>query len=149
MSVVTTDILIKGHRREDVLEWFGQSDNHDTILQGAFDEVKRTSPTTWELTVKTTPKNRVITYTFERLDRDHRGRRVLCTTSGRRVDGKLHYSLRTPRATHDTLITLVMDYEPGGLMGRVVDSAGLRQALDVALTKVLENAQRALYATTA
>jgi hypothetical protein len=149
MSVVTTDILIKGIRREDVLEWFGEADNHNAILDGAFDDMKRTSATTWDLTVKTTPKNRVITYTFDRLDRDHRGRRVLCTTSGRRVNGKLHYSLRTPRATHDTLVTLVMDYEPGGLMGRVVDSAGLRQALDVSLSKVLENAQRALYATLA
>ena len=147
MSVVTTDILIEGIRRKDVMEWFGDPNHHDAILQDAFDEVRRTSDKTWDLTVKTTPKKRVFTYTFDRLDTDHRGRRVLCTTSGRRVKGTWNYSLRTPRASNNTLVTLRMDYEPGGLMGRVVDSAGLRQALDVALTKVLENLQRELYST--
>ena len=111
--------------------------------------MKRTSDKTWDLTVNTTPKKRVITYTFDRLDTDHRGRRVLCVTSGRRVEGTWNYSLRTPRASNNTLVTLRMDYEPGGLLGRVVDSAGLRQALDVALAKVLENLQRELYNTRA
>ena len=147
MAVVTTDVIIQGTRREDLKDWFDDPDHHDRILQGAFDSVERKDDRTWVLTLKAVPLKRVITYHFDRLDRDHRGRRVLCSTSGHRVEGKLHYSLRTPRASKDTLVTLHMDYEPGGLFGRVIDSGGMREGLEQALTKVLANLQRELNAT--
>jgi len=144
MSVVTTDILIEGARREEVLDWFGDPDHHDAILQGAFDEVERKDDRTWVLTLKAVPLKRVITYRFEGLDREHRGRRVLCSTSGHRVEGKLNYSLRTPRASKNTMVTLHMDYEPGGLVGRMLDSGGMREGLQKALNRVLANLQREL-----
>ncbi len=144
MSVVTTDILIENVRREDLLEWFGDPEHHHSILLGAFDEVERKDAATWVLTLKAVPLKRVITYHFDGLDREHRGRRVLCSTSGHRVEGKLNYSLRTPRASKNTLVTLHMDYEPGGLVGRMLDSGGMRQGLQEALTRVLENLEREL-----
>ena len=47
MSVITTDTLIEGIRRDDVLAWLSNPDSHDKFLQGAFDDVKRTGERTF------------------------------------------------------------------------------------------------------
>ena len=56
----------------------------------------------------------------------------------------MNYSLKTMRPSTNTLVTVHMDYEPGGMLGAIVDSAGLRDGLQKAFTKVLENLQRQL-----
>lgn len=145
MSVITTDTLIEGIRRDDVLTWLSNPDSHDKFLQGAFDDVKRVSERSWELTVKMVPKSRVIGYEILQLDDSHGGRRLLCRTTGKRTAGELHYSLRTMKPSSNTLITLHSDYDPGGALGRVIDAAGLREALEARWRKVLDNVQRGVY----
>ena len=75
---------------------------------------------------------------FDRADTSHNGRRVVRHTTGKRTSGKLSYSLRTPRGTNDTLITLHADYDPGRLVGRLLDSSGLRDALELHYARLLE-----------
>ena len=36
MSVITTDILIEGHPRDEVLTWLGNPANHGKILNGDY-----------------------------------------------------------------------------------------------------------------
>ena len=49
------------------------------------------------------------------------------------------------KPSSNTLITLHSDYDPGGAMGRVIDAAGLREALESRWRKVLDNVQRGVY----
>jgi hypothetical protein len=146
MAVITVDILVEDMKRNDVLAWLGEADHHDRILQGAWDKVERKGDRDWDLSFKAGPKSRTMGYTFERLDDSHGGRRALCTTSGKRTSGKLHYSLRTPRASRNTLVTLHMDYEPGGLLGRALNAAGLEDGLTKGMTSMLDNLRAAIYA---
>lgn len=146
MAVITVDTTVEGMKRNDVLEWLGVPDNHDRILQGAFDAVERSGDSQWKLTLSTFPKKRELEYTFDRVDTSHAGRRVLCQVGGKRTRGKLHYSLRTPRASRNTLVTLHYDYDPGAALGALLDQAGLRTALDQAWNKVLTNLLREIYA---
>ncbi|MCP4809832.1 MAG: hypothetical protein GY913_25440 [Proteobacteria bacterium] len=145
MAVITTDILIENTRRDDVLTWMEIADNHERVLSGAWDDVSRTGDRTWDCTLKTFPKARVMSYSFDSTDRSHAGRRVLCTTGGKRTGGKLNYSLRTPRASRNTLVTLHLDYDPGSILGAVLDSSGLRDALEAGLVRMLSNMQQGIY----
>lgn len=145
MAVITTDILIEGVRRDEVLDWLAKPDNHDRFLAGTFDEVKRTSERTWDLTLQVAPKARSLTYEIDGVDDSHGGRRLLCHTTGKRTAGKLHYSLRTMKPSSNTLVTLHSDYDPGGPIGLLIDSAGLRAGLEERWKKVLFNLQRELY----
>ena len=144
MAVITTDRLIEGMRRDDVFEWLGDPANHGTILQGAFEGVRETATGEFELTLDTPPRRRVLTYTFEAKDDSHGGRRVLVRTGGKRTRGKLHYSLRTMKPSTNTLLTVHMDYDPGAVLGLILDAATLRGALEQALVQVLENVDRSL-----
>jgi hypothetical protein len=44
----------------------------------------------------------------------------------------------------NTLVTLHLDYSPGGALGSVLNAAGLRAALENGMAKMLENLARAL-----
>jgi len=142
MAVITRDALIEGIRREAVFEWLSDPEHHNRFLQGAFDATDRVGDRRWDLTMKITPKTRVVGYEFLEADGSHGGRRVLCQTTGKRTAGKLHYSLRTVKPSSNTMVTLHADYEPGGLLGRALDMAGLREALESRYQKVLDNLVR-------
>jgi carbon monoxide dehydrogenase subunit G len=142
MAVITTDVLIEGIRRDDVLEWLSNRDNHRRILAGTFDGMTEKGPGEFELTVKTAPFPRTLTYKFDHVDNEHGGRRVHVATSGRRLDGKIHYSLRTMKPALNTLVTLHADFDTGGPLGSIVEAAGLRKKLEEGYRKVLENLQR-------
>ena len=142
MAVITTDILIEGIRRDDVLEWIGNRDHHERMLAGAFDGMKVKAPGEFDLTLKTNPLPRTLSYTFDHVDNEHGGRRVHVKTAGRRLDGKIHYSLRTMKPALNTLVTLHADYDTGGPLGGIIDSAIIRKRLEDGFKKILENLQR-------
>lgn len=142
MALVTHDILLRGIRREEVFEWLGDVGNQKRILEGAFDDMKETGPGSFDLTLNTPVKTRVVGYQFAGLDDSHGGRRVLVKTSGKRTTGSLHYSLRTMKPSTNTLVTLHMDFDPGGPIGEAIYSALIRDKLEAATGKVLENLGR-------
>jgi hypothetical protein len=145
MPVITVDNVVEGLKRKDVFAWLSVTDNHDRFLSGAFNDVSRASDTEWTCTLKLFPKSRVMRYRFIAADDEHGGRRILCETDGKRTKGKLHYSLRTPRGSRDTLITLHMDYDPGSMFGLVVDVGGLRDGLEKGLVTILSNLKKEIY----
>jgi carbon monoxide dehydrogenase subunit G len=142
MAVITTDILLEGFRREPVFDWLGDPANHSRLLSGAFDKVIDKGDGSFELHFKAAPKSRVMGYRFHSKDSSHSGRRILVETTGKRTTGKLHYSLRTMKPSTNTLVTLHMDYSPGPLLGQLLDSAGLRGALEERLKAILDNLAR-------
>jgi hypothetical protein len=85
-------------------------------------------------------------YRFESKDSSHSGRRVLVVTTGKRTAGKMHYSLRTMKPSTNTMVTLHMDYAPGSVLGQLLDSAGLRTALEDKLKAILANLEREIQA---
>src|SRR5687768_11488473 len=103
MAVITTDIMLEGIRRDDVLDWLGDGANHAHLVDGAFDGCKELGPGEFELTIKAPPHTRTLKYTFDHVDTDHAGRRVHVKTAGRRLDGNLHYSLRTMKPSLNTM----------------------------------------------
>mgnify|MGYP003339685399 CR=1 FL=1 len=144
MAVITTDIVIEDMKREVVLDWLGKPENHLKLLQGAFSEVKEEGPGAYQLVLKTPLKSRTLSYRFSRVDEDHGGRRVHVTLEGKRVGGSLHYSLRTMKPSTHTLVTLHVDYDTGGVLGTVIDHAGLRHPYEEAWKQVLQNLLKAL-----
>ena len=144
MSVITTDILLEGYRRKQVFEWMSEPSNHERMLSAAFPSVTSTGARSWDVTVAAKPVGRPMGYHFDRADDSHRGRRILCHTTGKRTSGKLSYSLRTPRGSTDTLVTLHADYNPGRMVGRLLDSSGLRAALEEHYASLLEALGREL-----
>lgn len=141
MAVLTKDIMLRGIRREEVFDWLGSTDNQRRILEGAFDGFKELGAGHYELTLKTPIKTRVMTYRFVSLDDSHAGRRIVCETSGKRFAGQYHYSLRTLKPSTNTLVTLHMDFDPGGPgpLGDVIFDKLVRPQLEAACGKVLEN----------
>ena len=77
-------------------------------------------------------------------DDSHGGRRVLCKTEGKRLGGSLHYSLRTMKPSTNTLLTVHLDYDPGRVLGALLDQAILRKDLEAALRQICANAARAV-----
>lgn len=142
MAVMTTDILLTGVRRDDIFEWLGDVNNHRRILEGAFDAVKETGPGEFDLTIKMTPMPRTVHYSFAGKDDSHGGRRILIKTSGKRVEGNLNFSLRTMKPSTNTLVTAHMDYEPGRILGALLDATSLKAGLEASFKKVLENLAR-------
>lgn len=135
MSVITTDVLIEGIRRDDVLTWLGQPTVHPRFLTSGF-EVQTRSDKECLLTLRMPGRSIDIGYHFEKVDETHGGRRVLCTTSGKRTKGNLRYSLRTMKPAKNTLVTLHHDYKAGRLLGPLLDAAGTRKALEAAWANV-------------
>jgi len=144
MPVCTTDILLEGVRRDTVFAWLGDRANHARLMEGAFDGVKAVGPGDFDLTVTLMGRSRVLEYRFDRADDSHGGRRLLVNTGGKRFRGKLHYSLRTMKPSTNTMVTLNMDYDAGSVFGALLGSAGLNEALEKHLARVLENLSRAM-----
>lgn len=139
MSVYTHDVLIEGRRRDEVLDWLARPENHRALVDGAFDLVVERAPGEYELSLATRPRPRTLHYRFDRVDEDHGGRRVHVSTAGRRLDGRLHYSLRTAKPSTNTLVTLHADLDEGGALGALVERLGLRERLDTAFRRILDN----------
>ena len=137
MPVITTDTLIEGIRRDDVLGWLGNAENHERFLSAAFDRVEAQGSGKYLLTLKAVPRPIQMVYQVVRVDDAHGGRRVLCTTSGKRAEGKLHYSLRTMKPAKNTMVTLHQDYKAGRLLGPLLDAAGTGKALEAAWVQAL------------
>lgn len=142
MAVITTDILLEGCRRDAVFAWLGEPSNHARLLQGAFDTVKDTGNGCFDVTFSARPRTRTMGYRFVKKDDSHGGRRILVQTTGKRTAGELHYSLRTMKPSTNTMVTLRLDYSPGGMLGQLLDNAGLRDALESHLSTVLDNLKR-------
>lgn len=146
MSVYTTDVLIEGIRRDDVLAWLSEPGNHRRILEGAFDGLKETGTGCFDLDVKAPPRPRTLSYTFDKVDEEHGGRRVHVALSGRRLNGKLHYSLRTMKPSTNTLVTLHVDFDGNGYLLLVAEKLGLRARLEQAFKKMIDNLHQAVVA---
>ena len=138
MAIITKDILLTGIRRDDVFDWMGAPANHDLIVAGAFDTVSGTGGN-YELDIATPGRKRTMSYRFKSKDDSHGGRRILVDTAGKRTQGQLNFSLRTMKPSTNTLVTIRMDYSPGGALGGLVNSTGLAQALESGLVRMLEN----------
>jgi hypothetical protein len=144
MPVITTDILLEGVRRDDVLDWLAVPENHARIVQGAFTEVKPVGPGVYTLSFKAGPLPRAFEYRFDHVDQEHGGRRVHVKTVGKRVEGSIHYSLRTMKPSTNTLVTLHHDFSSGSVLGAVLEQVGLRAGLEAAWKACLENLKREL-----
>lgn len=142
MSVYTTDVLIEGVRRDDVLAWLSEPKNHRAIVEGAWDGLRETGTGCFELDVKSAPRPRVLSYTFDRVDEEHGGRRVHVALAGRHVNGKLHYSLRTMKPSTNTLLTLHADFEGNGYLLLAAEKLGLRPRLERAFKAMADNVHR-------
>jgi len=144
VAVITADFLITGMRRDDVFAWLSDPDHHDPIVDGAFGGSHRGTTREWTLDVLVPGRPRKMGYRFISADESHGGRRIIIETTGKRVAGKMHYSLRTMKPSTNTLVTLHLDYSPGGALGSVLNAAGLRKALEDGLARMLENLDQAL-----
>ncbi len=142
MSVYTTDVLIEGVRRDDVLTWLATATNHRAILEGAFDGLRETGTGCFELDINSKPRPRVLSYTFDRVDEEHGGRRVHVALDGRRLKGKLHYSLRTMKPSTNTLVTIHADFSGNGYLLMAAEALGLKPRLDAAFRTMTENVLR-------
>ena len=143
MAIITKDILLTGIRRDDVFDWLGEPTNHDLLVPDAFDSVTG-SGGNYEVTLSTPGRKRTMGYRFKARDDEHGGRRILIDTSGKRTTGHLNYSLRTMKPSTNTMVTIRMDYNPGGALGGLVNSTGLSEALDTGLGRILENLARVI-----
>ena len=144
MAVITVDTTILGIHREKVFEWLSDPTNHLRLFEGAFDEVTETTSGSFELRLSVPPKTRQIGCEWLGPDENHGGRRIEFRTTGKRTSGVLRYSLRTAKPKTGTLVTLHMDYSPGGALGGLINSAGglqekLRQSLSVMLEHVVRD----------
>lgn len=139
MSVYTNDVLIEGTRRDDVLAWLSDPQNHRRIVEGAWDGCKEVGPGSFELEIKGGLRPRTMSYRFDHVDDEHGGRRIHVKCEGRRVSGPLHYSLRTMKPSTNTLVTLHADFGDTGVLGMISEQAGLRKRLDDGFKKMLEN----------
>ena len=145
MAVLTTDILLQGFRRDLVFEWLGEPDNHRHILAGAFEDVVENKTGDFSLSFRAPAmRKRTMGYHFDQKDDAHGGRRILVKTTGKRTTGNLNYSLRTMKPSTNTLVTLRLDYSPGGLLGSVIDTVSLREALEELLKSMLTNLEQAI-----
>ena len=147
MSVYTTDVLIEGVRRDDVLAWLSEPRNHRAIVEGAWDGLKETGTGCFELDIKAPPRPRTLSYTFDRVDEEHGGRRIHVALDGRRLKGKLHYSLRTMKPSTNTLVTLHADFEGNGYILLAYEKMGLRPRMESAFKRMIENVHAGVVAT--
>lgn len=143
MAVITTDILLEGVGRETAFAWLCVPANHKVLLEGAFDGMVEEGGGAYTLTVATPMRRRQMRYRFEQPDDSHGGRRVLVSTSGKRFEGKLSYSLRTMKPSTNTLVTLHLDFDPGPA-GALALRLGLEDRLRAALVRCLEALARAV-----
>ena len=143
MAIITVDVLLTGIRRDDVFDWLGDPTNHDALVQGAFDRVDGTAGQ-YELHLTTPGRKRTMGYQFELKDDSHGGRRIIVKTTGKRTSGQLNYSLRTMKPSTNTLVTIRMDYSPGGALGEMINSSGLAAALESGIRRILGNLEQTI-----
>jgi carbon monoxide dehydrogenase subunit G len=146
MPVITTDILVEGYRRDDVLAWLSEPANHARLLRGAFDGLEEHGAGDYTVVLKTSPLPRRMTYRFDHVDSEHGGRRVHVVTGGKRMEGRIHFSLRTMKPSTNTLVTLHADFDTGGPLGMLVEQFGLRSKLEAGYRQALVNLRDALAA---
>ena len=142
MAIITVDVLLTGIRRDDAFEWLGDPNNHDALLRDAFDSVTG-SGGHYECQINTPGRKRTMGYEFESKDDSHGGRRIIVKTTGKRTEGRINYSLRTMKPSTNTLVTIRMDYSPGGALGEIINSSGLSAALEAGIRRILDNLERA------
>ena len=122
MTVLTRDVLVNGLRRDDVFQWMANFNVHPEFLRTGFPELKVIDDHTVALPFNGGWKRRELVYRFIEADDRHAGRRIQIATEGKRLEGHLHFSLRTMKPSTDTMITLHMDYDPGSILGKVLES---------------------------
>jgi hypothetical protein len=83
-------------------------------------------------------------YRFIGPDDSHGGRRVRVETTGKRTRGTINYSLRTMKPSKNTLITLHLDYDPGGTLGGLWNAVALRASLESGMQTMLQNVDRSI-----
>ncbi len=140
MPVVTTDALVEGVKREAVLEWLSEPQNHGRALAASFTSFSPDGDKSWRMELSGSPRPVKIHYIFDRPDTSHSGRRVLCKIEGKRVEGSLTWSLRTEKPSTNTRITVHHDYKAGRFLGPLLDAAGTGKALEQAWQGVAKNA---------
>ena len=143
MAVITLDILIEGMRRDDVFTWLSDFEHHFAFMQAGFPKASKENDTHFSLPFQAGYKTRSLGYHFERAEETHGGRRVLVKTTGKRLTGHLHLSLRTMKPSSNTLITLHMDYDPGSVLGAVLQS-DIQQVLERNFRLCLESIKTSL-----
>lgn len=148
MAVLTTDILLRGIKRDQVFEWLGDPVNHQRILEGAFEGMTQVGPGEFDLTFTAPVKKRTLHYRYVGLDDSHAGRRAKVETSGKRMKGELHYSLRTMKPSTNTLVTLHMDVPTNALEAVIFDNF-VRKPLEASFVKILDNLSRIIPRTSA
>jgi hypothetical protein len=143
MPVITRDAIIPGPTAEATFAWLSEPSHHATLASGAFAAVTERGPGVLELTLAIGPGFSLrLDYAVDRSECEHGGRRVHVRIRGRRTRGALRFSLRPAHPGPATLATLHLDYEPGHLLGMVVDRLLLRQALEGACDRLLQNLAR-------
>ena len=122
MTVLTRDVLVEGLRRDVVFAWLANFSAHAEFLKAGFPDLEVLSQDTLSLPFSGGWKTRVLTYQFLEADDKFAGRRIQIATDGKRRKGHLHFSLRTMKPSTDTLVTLHMDYDPGSVLGKVLEN---------------------------
>ncbi len=121
MTVLTRDILVQGLRRDDVFNWLANFGVHKDFLQAGFPKLEQVDDSTLSLPFTGGWKERTLIYRFIEADDNFAGRRIQIATDGKRLKGHLHFSLRTMKPSTDTMVTLHMDYDPGSVLGKVLE----------------------------
>ena len=85
MSVITADILLTNARRDEVFTWLGNPKNHPSFLKKVFPGFKETTEKSFVITIEAGFKKRIFSYTFEKKDTSHSGRRIKIKTSGYKI----------------------------------------------------------------
>jgi hypothetical protein len=147
MTVLTRDVLVEGLRRDVVFEWLSSFSVHADFLRAGFPDLEVLNENTLSLPFSGGWKSRVLTYRFLEADDKFAGRRIQIATDGKRLKGHLHFSLRTMKPSTDTLVTLHMDYDPGSMLGKVLEqdiNNSLADAFVKSLAMLKQNCEREL-----
>ena len=145
MTVLTRDILVEKLRRDVVFEWLANFSVHADFLKAGFPNLEILNQDTLSLPFSGGWKSRTLTYRFIKADDNFAGRRIQIETDGKRLNGHLHYSLRTMKPSTDTLVTLHMDYDPGSILGKVLEqdiNTNLSKAFVQSLNALKTNCER-------
>ena len=142
MPVLTCDILLEGMQRDVLFERLCLVSTHISFFKKSKVFIKENATDHLELEMPCRFKRRRVGYVIDKRDDDHGGRRISIKTTGKRSAGLLSYSLRTMKPSRNTLITLTWDYNPGGVLGNLIDAASLRESYTLFLKDTLASLVR-------